>query len=228
MISRFTQAIVQAHTNLTEIDSALDLLWRNNIEPSKVNLGLGFYGRSFTLKDPSCKEPGCPFSDGGNPGECTDTSGILSYDEIKKIIRKQGLTPVLDKTAAVKYMSWNSDQWVSYDDKETFQMKLQYANEMCLGGTMVWAMDLDSVGDEEDEEASGINALLRSTSNLSLRMRSTLKSANAPMLSMFWTACQPPETANPCPPGYTQKATGYGKVFDADLSHLTGEGCHGS
>lgn len=35
-----------AHTNLTEIDSALELLWRNNINPSRVNLGLGFYGRS--------------------------------------------------------------------------------------------------------------------------------------------------------------------------------------
>ncbi len=24
----------------------LDLLWRNNINPERVNLGLGFYGRS--------------------------------------------------------------------------------------------------------------------------------------------------------------------------------------
>jgi chitinase len=35
-----------AHTNLTEINSALELLWRNNINPQRVNLGLGFYGRS--------------------------------------------------------------------------------------------------------------------------------------------------------------------------------------
>lgn len=38
--------IVQAHTNLTEIDLALSLLWRNDIDPSQVVLGLGFYGRS--------------------------------------------------------------------------------------------------------------------------------------------------------------------------------------
>lgn len=39
--------IVQAHTNLTEINLALQLLWRNNIDPAKVNMGLGFYGRSM-------------------------------------------------------------------------------------------------------------------------------------------------------------------------------------
>lgn len=35
-----------AHTNLTEIHQGLELLWRNNINPERVVLGLGFYGRS--------------------------------------------------------------------------------------------------------------------------------------------------------------------------------------
>jgi chitinase len=47
-------AVINAHTNLTEIDQALQLLWRNDIDPSKVNLGLAFYGRS-KLKPPSCR-----------------------------------------------------------------------------------------------------------------------------------------------------------------------------
>lgn len=40
-------------------------------------------------------------------------------------------------------MSWDSDQWVSYDDLETYALKLEYANQLCLGGTFVWALDLD-------------------------------------------------------------------------------------
>ena len=36
-----TLAYVAAHANLTEIDQSLKLLWRNNIDPSKVVLGLG-------------------------------------------------------------------------------------------------------------------------------------------------------------------------------------------
>lgn len=35
-----------AHTNLTEIQQGLELLWRNNINPGRVVFGLGFYGRS--------------------------------------------------------------------------------------------------------------------------------------------------------------------------------------
>jgi chitinase len=42
----FIGAVALAHTNLTEIKQSLDLLWRNNIDPARVNLGLGFYGRS--------------------------------------------------------------------------------------------------------------------------------------------------------------------------------------
>ena len=48
--------------NLTEINQSLDLLWRNNINPAKVVMGLGFYGRSFQLASPSCTAPGCGFS----------------------------------------------------------------------------------------------------------------------------------------------------------------------
>lgn len=38
--------VALAHTNLTEIEQSLELLWRNHIDPTRVNLGLGFYGRS--------------------------------------------------------------------------------------------------------------------------------------------------------------------------------------
>jgi chitinase len=71
-------SIVQAHTNLTEINLAAELFWRVNIPPSKLALGFGFYGRAFTLADPSCTTPGCPFSGGAKPGVCTGTSGCES------------------------------------------------------------------------------------------------------------------------------------------------------
>ncbi|PSR77531.1 glycoside hydrolase superfamily, partial [Coniella lustricola] len=179
----YTQAVVQAHTNLTEIDEALDLLWRNDIDSSKVVLGLGFYGRSFTLADPSCTTPGCAFSGGGNPGECTENSGTLSYAEIQDTITDNDLTPILDKDAAVKYITWDSNQWVSYDDSETFDLKLEYANKKCLGGTMAWALDLDTTGSN-----SAINALQVGSSTASglsledaentLELKSTLKTTN--------------------------------------------------
>jgi chitinase len=132
----------RAHTNLTEIEEALKLLWRNNINPERVNLGLGFYGRSFTMKDPGCLDAGCEFSEGGNGGECTGTPGVLSAHEITEIINN-GATVKLDSAAAAEIVTWDNDQWVSWDSTETLAMKVKYANERCLGGVMAWAIDLD-------------------------------------------------------------------------------------
>ncbi|EXL80397.1 chitinase [Fusarium oxysporum f. sp. conglutinans race 2 54008] len=131
-----------AHTNLTEIQQGLELLWRNNINPERVVMGLGFYGRSFTMKSANCLNAGCEFSDGAKGGECTGTKGVLSASEINKIIKNGGKMK-LDEDAAVQIVTWDSNQWVSWDDAKTLKMKLDYANEHCLGGTMVWAIDLD-------------------------------------------------------------------------------------
>ncbi|KIJ27013.1 glycoside hydrolase family 18 protein [Sphaerobolus stellatus SS14] len=139
--------VVNAHSNLTEIEQSFDLLWRNSIDPSKVVMGLGFYGRSFQLATPSCSSPGCNFAGPSNAGPCTGSPGTLSYSEIQDIISEKNLTATWDRTAAVKYIVWNNDQWVSYDDKDTFGQKLDFANNLCLGGVMVWSADEDdSVG----------------------------------------------------------------------------------
>jgi chitinase len=116
-------AIVQAHTNLTEIDSAMQLLWRNGINPANVNMGLGFYGRSFTL---------------ANPGPCTQTAGVLSDSEIVDIIATEGATVVTDAVAAVEIATWGGNQWVSYDSVATFRQKIEWANSHCLGGSVVY------------------------------------------------------------------------------------------
>ncbi|KAF4828354.1 Killer toxin subunits alpha/beta [Colletotrichum tropicale] len=131
-----------AHTNLTEIELGLELFWRNNINPERINLGLGFYGRSFTMKDPNCMSAGCEFTEGAKGGECTGTPGVLSAAEIVKII-DNGATLTFDEKAAVMIVTWDTDQWVSWDDAKTLGMKVDFANRRCLGGTMVWAIDLD-------------------------------------------------------------------------------------
>ncbi|SPJ79175.1 related to chitinase [Fusarium torulosum] len=135
---------VLAHSNLTEIDLALDLFWRNKVDPSKINMGIGFYGRSFQLANPACHKPGCLYLGGAKKGPCTGNSGTLSYFEIMDIIEKYDLTPYWDKDAAVKYVTWGGDQWVSYDDKDTIQQKIEFANALGLGGLLIWAIDLDN------------------------------------------------------------------------------------
>lgn len=174
---------VYAHTNLTEIDQTMDLLWRNNIDPKKVTMGLGFYGRSFTLETPSCTAPGCGFSSGGNPGQCTQNSGTLSYPEIQSIIAAGGATVTLDQAAAVKQVVWDTNQWVSYDDAQTFQMKQQYANSKCLGGTMVWASSLDS------SNGSAASALSVTTGLQKKAISQAARGSLDTLSSCVWSEC---------------------------------------
>ena len=44
------------------------------------------------------------------------------------------ITPVYDRAAAVKYYTFDNDQWFSYDDGSTFAQKIAWANEVGLGG----------------------------------------------------------------------------------------------
>lgn len=124
------------------------------------------YGRSFTLSDPSCNKPNgiCQFSGGAKAGRCSRASGILNLQEIFDIIDEKKLTPIHDKKAGVKWIHWDKDQWVSYDDDETLMQKREFAASRCLGGMMIWALDQidqdSSIGGgltpEEMEEAESI------------------------------------------------------------------------
>ncbi|KAF2434209.1 glycoside hydrolase, partial [Tothia fuscella] len=141
--NKWTGNFLNAHTNMTEITDSFDLLWRNKIDPKKVVMGVGFYGRAFTISDKSCNTPGCQFSSGSRKGRCSGESGILMNSEIDEIVGDKHLTPKLYKDEAVKVTSWD-DQWVAYDDTETFQLKADFARGQCLSGLMIWAVSHDT------------------------------------------------------------------------------------
>ncbi|GMG36370.1 unnamed protein product [Aspergillus oryzae] len=110
---------VYAHTNLTEIDQALDLFWRNDIDSSKINLDLA--------------------------GPCTTTAGILSYSEIQRILSEGNIYPTYDEEAGVYYANYGNGgaNWVSFDDTISFNAKIELANKYGLGGVLIWAVDQD-------------------------------------------------------------------------------------
>lgn len=141
---------------MTEIDAALKLFWRAGVKAEQIVLGLGFYGRSFTLASPECNEPGCICmsfvslthllglicfvgAGGGNAGPCSDNVGTLMYTEIMDHVDSSGSFSVIDRDAAVVMLTFGGyvgpretfpvliigrNQWVSYDNKDTFAMKL--------------------------------------------------------------------------------------------------------
>lgn len=192
--SKFTGPYIRPHTNWTEITQGLDLLWRAGVAPAKVTLGLGWYGRSFTLSDETCVTPNgvCMFSAGGDPGDCTASAGTLSNAEIFRVIDEFGLEPTYDDDAAVNWVSWGDSQWVSYDDGNSMQVKLSRANALCLGGTMIWSIDQDNSDGDSMSDFLGIGATSGSTAEQAAELKalySTAVSATQVQTSCYWSFC---------------------------------------
>ena len=199
---------MQSHTNLTEVKLAADLLWRNDVPPGQVVLGIGFYGRSFQLKNSACSKPGCTFSGPANPGVCTQSAGTLAYFEIMDIIDVQKPKIIHDKDAAANYITFgdNKDQWVSYDDATTFKQKIEWANSVGLGGVMIWSVDLD------DDSFSALEGLLgESLPSFQENLKRTLTTDTNHWSSVNGQACKVSDClsqfSNP-PDGYSTAPNG--------------------
>ncbi|KAJ5165549.1 uncharacterized protein N7500_007379 [Penicillium coprophilum] len=143
---KFTGPYLEGHTDISQIELGLDLLWRNDIDPSNVVFGFAFYGRSFTIKDSSCFKPDrkCEFSDGGIAGSCTDTTGILSYAEISSSNNSLDVHTSYDPKTTVKHNVYGGTKWISYDDEQSFSDKKRFVSKRCLSGWMVQAIDQDN------------------------------------------------------------------------------------
>jgi chitinase len=97
---------------------------------------------------------------GAKKGPCTGTSGYLAHYEIQDILnknKKRDLTVVHDKEAAVKYLHWDNDQWISFDDADTFKQKKDWANSVGFSGSLIWASDLDDYDNTAHKAFTGNN-----------------------------------------------------------------------
>ncbi|KAJ8068769.1 hypothetical protein OCU04_002465 [Sclerotinia nivalis] len=146
---------IRPQTSLPDISSALSPLWFAGVDPSKLNLGLAAYGRGYTLSNPACHELGCAYTGPSLPGPCSTQPGILSMREIQVLIQREALriswvgatAAVPDGGTAVKQIVFGGGrQWMGYDDLETWGLKRRFADALCIGGTVVWSLDLQGVG----------------------------------------------------------------------------------
>ncbi|KAM0518034.1 hypothetical protein ACHAPE_004436 [Trichoderma viride] len=68
----------------------------------------------------------------------------LGGKEITDVLRRTGATAYWDKKAAVKYLPYGKNSWISFDDAQTIPAKIDYANRLGLSGLLIWAIDLDN------------------------------------------------------------------------------------
>uniref|UniRef100_A0A8B9KJV3 chitinase n=1 Tax=Astyanax mexicanus TaxID=7994 RepID=A0A8B9KJV3_ASTMX len=114
--------------------------WRDNgIPVEKLRMGFATYGRTFTLSSAN-NGVGAPTSGPAAPGTYTQEAGFWSYYEICGFLEGTKVEWITDQR--VPYAT-KGNEWVGFDTKESFEMKVQYLKENKFGGAFVWALDLD-------------------------------------------------------------------------------------
>ncbi|XP_028732439.1 chitotriosidase-1 [Peromyscus leucopus] len=126
----------EAATGLN-VDAAVQLWLQKGMPAGKLILGMPTYGRSFTLASSSNNRVGAPATGPGAPGPYTREGGILAYFEV---CSWKGKHRIKDQKAPYVFQD---NQWVGFDDMESFRAKVSYLKQKGLGGAMVWALDLD-------------------------------------------------------------------------------------
>ncbi|KAJ8962576.1 hypothetical protein NQ318_000969 [Aromia moschata] len=131
-----------AASQLLNVDAAIQGWIERGADPQKIALGLGFYGRSFTLSSTNDTSLGAPASGAGTSGPYTLEAGFLGYNEICETQLEGGWTIVWDDEQKNPY-TYKGDQWIGYDNVESIILKAEYAKSLNLSGVMVWSIELE-------------------------------------------------------------------------------------
>uniref|UniRef100_A0A3B5AYI1 Acidic mammalian chitinase n=1 Tax=Stegastes partitus TaxID=144197 RepID=A0A3B5AYI1_9TELE len=114
--------------------------WRDNGTPvEKLRMGFATYGRTFRLTS-SDTGVGAPASGAASAGQFTREAGFWSYYEICNFLKGTTIQWIEDQK--VPYAAKNNE-WVGFDNQESFETKVRYLQEQKFGGAFVWALDLD-------------------------------------------------------------------------------------
>ncbi|KAM9855515.1 acidic mammalian chitinase-like [Aulostomus maculatus] len=153
--------------------------WRDKGAPlEKLNVGFATYGRTFRTSS-EANGVAAPASGPASAGPFTREAGFWSYYEICTALQSGTLHWIEEQMVpyAIK-----GNEWVGFDNKHSFEIKVQYLKAENFGGAFIWALDLDDFTGRFCEE--GPYPLIT-------HLRSLLNSDLPP---------PPPVTTNPPPP----------------------------
>ncbi|KAJ9585129.1 hypothetical protein L9F63_003081, partial [Diploptera punctata] len=130
------------YSKYQNVDYMMKFYINSGAAAEKLNLGVGAYGRTFTLADSSNNGVGAPISGAGDLGPYTGGEGSWNYNEICMMIGRGDLTEHWNDDQYSAYAT-GGDQWVGYDNVRAIGYKMQYIKDNGIGGAMVWTIDMD-------------------------------------------------------------------------------------
>ncbi|KAG0301374.1 hypothetical protein BGZ98_008413 [Dissophora globulifera] len=153
--------------------------WINAGFPAQqINMGVPFYGRSLITKTDmtQAQSIAAPFHKHVPPGDNNDALWTdpcetgASYSGVWKFknMREQGLidengnarAPWVRKFDEVSQTPWlfnpETKQFISYDDRQSLKLKVDFARQKDLGGVMLWALNQDTANFELLDVLQGV------------------------------------------------------------------------
>lgn len=108
------------------------------ISPSKLNIGVPFYGRKWKGVEPV---------NNGLYREAATTGMSIPYSEVLLASGDPAYNRTYDSSAAAPFL-WNAEDsaFISYDDEVSLKAKMEYVKSMQLGGVMFWEYAEDTDG----------------------------------------------------------------------------------
>ncbi|XP_018529976.1 acidic mammalian chitinase [Lates calcarifer] len=112
--------------------------WRDQGAPlEKLIVGFATYGRTFRT---SGNGVGAPASGPASAGPYTREAGFWSYYEICTFLQGSSVNWIDEQK--VPYAT-KGNEWVGFDNRQSFEIKAQYLKDNKFGGAFVWCLDLD-------------------------------------------------------------------------------------
>ncbi|XP_050392559.1 chitotriosidase-1 [Patella vulgata] len=143
-------APLYASSQETEAEQTLNVdwgmnYWTVNISREKIVLGMPLYSRTFKLYNNSLTQPGSPMNGTGSPGPYTDSSGIMAFFEVCKVIQSGEYNEAWSEEQSVPY-AYSKTDWLGYDNVRSAKLKANYVKDHQFGGIMVWELSFDDFG----------------------------------------------------------------------------------
>ncbi|KAI9125639.1 hypothetical protein K1719_003057 [Acacia pycnantha] len=111
------------------------------LKPSKMVLGLAFFGYAWNLRDPNNNAIGAPAT-GTAQTKYVIGLGLTTYKEIKDEI--QSCPGNIKYNHTYEIYTWScGSTWIGYDDVDTIKTKVSYAKENKLRGYVAYEVSYD-------------------------------------------------------------------------------------
>ncbi|XP_069560279.1 LOW QUALITY PROTEIN: acidic mammalian chitinase-like [Brachyistius frenatus] len=135
----YGSAVDQGENIYYNVDFCMKYWREHGAPPEKLMLGFATYGRTFRTST-AANGVGALASGPAAAGTYTREPGFWSYYEICTFIQGGSVHCIDDQMVpyAIK-----GNEWVNFDNRQSFEIKAQYLKDNKFGGAFIWALDLD-------------------------------------------------------------------------------------